>query len=120
MRISDWSSDVCSSALLANLDERLAAMIAQIVEAYGRYNSSRGPSYSSYQALKAMALDELEGRLLAGLLAPYGEEPTPTQEEIAKAMAAQRVSQLRRMVEAETKRRSEEHTSELQSLMRNS
>jgi uncharacterized protein with von Willebrand factor type A (vWA) domain len=93
---------------LENFDDRLAAMIARIVEAYGRYNSSRGPSYSAYQALKAMALDELEGRLLAGLLAPYGEEPTPTQEEIAKAMAAQRVSQLRRMVEAETKRRTAE------------
>ena len=85
---------------LANLDERLAAMIAQIVEAYGRYNSSRGPSYSSYQALKAMSLDDLEGRLLAGLLAPYGDEPTPTQEQIAKALAAQRIAQLRRMVEA--------------------
>ncbi|MGV9800252.1 vWA domain-containing protein [Mycobacterium sp. NPDC003449] len=93
---------------LADLDDRLAAMIAQIVEAYGRYNSSRGPSYSSYQALKAMSLDDLEGRLLAGLLAPYGEEPTPTQEEIAKALAAQRVAQLRKMVEAETKRRTAE------------
>ncbi|KUH80436.1 MULTISPECIES: VWA domain-containing protein [unclassified Mycobacterium] len=93
---------------LANLDERMAAMIAQIVEAYGRYNSSRGPSYSSYQALKAMNLDDLEGRLLAGLLAPYGEEPTPTQEQIAKALAAQRINQLRRMVEAETKRRTAE------------
>ena len=51
---------------LANMDERLAAMIAQIVEAYGRYNSSRGPSYSS-QALKAMNLDDLEGRLPACL-----------------------------------------------------
>lgn len=47
---------------LANLDERLAAMIAQIVEAYGRYTSSRGPSYSSYQAIKAMSLDDLEGK----------------------------------------------------------
>ncbi|ULE31903.1 vWA domain-containing protein [Mycobacterium sp. IDR2000157661] len=93
---------------LANLDERLAAMIAQIVEAYGRYNSSRGPSYSSYQALKSMNLDDLEGRLLAGLLAPYGDEPTPTQEQIAKALAAQRINQLRRMVEAETKRRTAE------------
>ena len=93
---------------LANLDERLAAMIAQIVEAYGRYNSSRGPSYSSYQALKAMSLDDLEGRLLAGLLAPYGEEPTPTQEQIAKAVAAQRIAQLRKMVESETKRRTAE------------
>lgn len=89
-------------------DDRLAAMIAQIVEAFGRYNSSRGPSYSSYQALKAMALDELEGKLLAGLLAPYGAEPTPTQEQIAKAMATRRVAQVRQMVEAETKRRTAE------------
>jgi len=93
---------------LGNIDDRLAAMIAQIVEQFGRYNSSRGPSYSSYQALKAMALDELEGRLLAGLLAGYGDEPTPTQEQIAKAMAAKRVAQLRRMVESEIKRRTAE------------
>jgi uncharacterized protein with von Willebrand factor type A (vWA) domain len=96
------------NADLANMDERLAAMIAQIVEAYGRYQSSRGPSYSSYQALKAISLDDLEGRLLAGLLAAYGDEPTPTQEEIAKALAAQRIAQLRKMVEAETKRRTAE------------
>ena len=48
---------------------RAEMMIAAIVEAHGRYTSSRGPSYSSYQALKAMGLDQLEGRLLAGLLA---------------------------------------------------
>jgi uncharacterized protein with von Willebrand factor type A (vWA) domain len=93
---------------LENMDDRLAAMIAQIVESFGRYSSSRGPSYSSYQALKAMALDELEGRLLAGLLAGYGDDPTPTQEEIAKAIAAKRISQLRKMVESETKRRTAE------------
>ncbi|HME50181.1 VWA domain-containing protein [Mycobacterium sp.] len=89
-------------------DERLESLVAHIVEAYGRYTSSRGPSYSSYQALKAMALDRLEGRLLAGLLAPYGDEPTPTQEQIAKAIAVQRISQIRKMVEAETKRRTAE------------
>ncbi|CAN5887629.1 VWA domain-containing protein [soil metagenome] len=93
---------------LANMDQRLAAMIAQIVEAYGRYNSSRGPSYSSYQTLRAMQLDELEGKLLAGLLAGYGDHPTPTQEEIAKSLAAQRIGQLRKMVDAETKRRTAE------------
>ncbi|HYB36913.1 MAG TPA: VWA domain-containing protein [Mycobacterium sp.] len=93
---------------LADMDERLVAMIARIVEAYGKYSSSRGPSYSSYQALKAMALDQLEGRLLAGLLAPYGDEPTPTQEQITKALAAQKITQLRKMVEAETKRRTAE------------
>ena len=100
--------DLLTDNDLAKMDERLAAMIAQIVEAYGRYSSSRGPSYSSYQALKAMGLDELEGKLLAGLLAPYGEEPTPTQAEIAKALAAQKISQLRKMVEGETKRRTAE------------
>ena len=93
---------------IGDLDERLVAMIAAIVEAHGRYSSSRGPSYSTYQALKAMALDQLEGRLLAGLLAPYGEDPSPTQQQIAKALAARKIVQLRRMVEGETKRRTAE------------
>ncbi|MGB3524241.1 MAG: VWA domain-containing protein [Mycobacterium sp.] len=90
---------------LADTDPRLSAMIAAIVGAFGQYGSSRGPSYSAYQALKALALDELEGKLLAGLLAPYGDEPSPSQEQIAKAMAAQRIAALRKLVDAETKRR---------------
>ena len=93
---------------IGDLDDRLVAMIAAIVEAHGRYTSSRGPSYSSYQALKAMGLDQLEGRLLAGLLAPHGDDSSPTQEQIAKALAAQKIAQLRRMVEGETKRRTAE------------
>src|SRR5271156_5643983 len=100
--------DLLANEDLADMDERLVAMIAQIVDAYGKYNSSRGPSYSSYQALKAMALDELEGKLLAGLLAPYGDEPTPTQEQIAKAPAAPRITQIPKMVDTETKRRTAE------------
>jgi hypothetical protein len=93
---------------IGDLDERLVAMIAAIVEAHGRYTSSRGPSYSAYQALKAMGLDQLEGRLLAGLLAPHGDDPSPAAESIAKALAAQKIAQLRRMVEGETKRRTAE------------
>lgn len=93
---------------LADTDPRLSAMIAAIVGSYGQYRSSRGPSYSAYQALKALALEELEGKLLAGLLAPYGDEPSPTQEQIAKAMAAQRIAALRKLVDAETKRRTAE------------
>lgn len=92
----------------AGTDQRLAAMIAAIVEQFGRYSSSRGPSYSAYQALKAMSLDELQGKLLAGLLAGYGDAPTPIQEQIAKSLAAQRIAQLRQLVEAETKRRTAE------------
>ncbi|MBU3751431.1 MAG: hypothetical protein FGM52_13490, partial [Mycobacterium sp.] len=93
---------------IGELDDRLVAMIAAIVEAHGRYTSSRGPSYSSYQALKAMGLDQLEGRLLAGLLAPHGEDPSPASEQIAKIQAARKIAQLRRMVESETKRRTAE------------
>ncbi|MEB3049105.1 VWA domain-containing protein [Mycolicibacter sp. MYC123] len=93
---------------LADADPRLSAMIAAIVGNFGQYRSSRGPSYSAYQALKALALDELEAKLLAGLLAPYGDEPSPSQEQIAKAMAAQRITQLRKLVDAETKRRTAE------------
>ncbi|NBQ41250.1 MAG: VWA domain-containing protein [Mycobacteriaceae bacterium] len=93
---------------ISDLDERLVAVIASIVEAHGRYTSSRGPSYSSYQALKAMSLDQLEGRLLAGLLAPHGDDPSPATEQIAKATAARKIAQLRRMVESETKRRTAE------------
>lgn len=93
---------------LADSDARLAGLVAQIVEAYGRYTSSRGTSYSTYQALKAVGLDELEGRLLAGLLAPYGREPTPTRRQLADAAAADRVARLRRLIDAETKRRTAE------------
>ena len=93
---------------IADLDTRLVSIIAAIVEAHGRYTSSRGPSYSSYQALKAMGLDQLEGRLLAGLLAPHGDDPSPATEQVAKAAAARKVAQLRRMVESETKRRTAE------------
>ncbi len=93
---------------IGDLDDRLVALIAQIVEAYGRYTSSRGPSYSAYQALKAMDLGQLQGRLLAGLLAPHGDDPSPTQEAIGKALAAQKIAQLRRLVESETKRRTAE------------
>lgn len=93
---------------IGELDDRLVAMIAAIVEAHGRYTSSRGPSYSAYQALKAMELDKLQGRLLAGLLAPHGADPSPAQQQVAKSLAAQKIAQLRRMVEGETKRRTAE------------
>lgn len=93
---------------IGELDDRLVAMIAAIVEAHGRYSSSRGPSYSAYQALKAMDLGTLQGRLLAGLLAPHGADPSPGQQQVAKALAAQKIAQLRRMVEGETKRRTAE------------
>ena len=83
-------------------------MIAQIVEALRPVQLQPRPVVLVVSGAQGDGLDDLEGRLLAGLLAPYGDEPTPTQEQIAKALAAQRIAQLRKMVEAETKRRTAE------------
>ena len=93
---------------LANIDERLAAMIAQIVEAYGRYNSSRGPSYSSYQALKAMASTSWRAGCWPGCWRRTATSPPRPRSRSPRRIAAQRIAQLRKMVEAETKRRTAE------------
>src|SRR3546814_7140490 len=89
MRISDWSSDVCSSDLVAagNLDTP--------IEAGARYRQIRQPTLDEAQNLVAATLgsDEIGvGRIMIEqCLLVFGEPEEP---------------------------RSEEHTSELQSLMR--
>lgn len=85
-------------------DGPLNGLIAQIVEAYGRYNSTRGTSYSAYQAMKSLSLDQIEARLLVGLLGS-DDDSSPTNDAIAKSIAKQRMSKVRQMIEAETKRR---------------
>ncbi|MBB4855864.1 uncharacterized protein with von Willebrand factor type A (vWA) domain [Mycobacteroides chelonae] len=88
-------------------DLPLNSLIAQIVEAYGKYNSTRGTSYSAYQAMKSLSLDQIEAKLLAGLLGG-GDGASPTDQAVAKAIAKQRISKVRSLVEAETKRRTAE------------
>ncbi|BAX96940.1 hypothetical protein MSTE_01620 [Mycobacteroides stephanolepidis] len=88
-------------------DLPLNSLIAQIVEAYGKYNSTRGTSYSAYQAMKSLSLDQIEAKLLLGLLGS-GEDASPSDEAVAKAIAKQRISKVRQLVEAETKRRTAE------------
>lgn len=88
-------------------DLPLNSLIAQIVEAYGKYNSTRGTSYSAYQAMKSLSLDQIEAKLLAGLLGG-GDDASPTDHAVAKAIAKQRISKVRSLVEAETKRRTAE------------
>ncbi|MEU9806101.1 VWA domain-containing protein [Mycobacterium sp. NPDC050853] len=88
-------------------DVPLNSLIAQIVEAYGKYNSTRGTSYSAYQAMKSLSLDQIEAKLLMGLLGS-GDDASPTDQAVAKAVAKQRISKVRQLVEAETKRRTAE------------
>src|SRR3546814_7381818 len=90
MRISDWSSDVCSSDLVAWADAmaslialRLSGSVGEVIDFIAAQSHMRLPE----------AVEEREKKL-----AETGPEP----------------------VEGESRRRSDEHTSELQSLMRTS
>src|SRR3546814_8441960 len=116
MRISDWSSDVCSSDLVAQLQRVIVAD-----RAVGQLNIERA----------ALVLD---GKVEPGALAEGEEHRQPDrapQAEIDQgARAEQRLADRRRdparlfgrgIVEraiVDQPARSEEHTSELQSLMR--
>src|SRR3546814_8695091 len=93
MRISDWSSDVCSSDLGALFDRR------------GRDGQ---PGYLARRA-----------RLLAEVLHRRGQLRSGRQQHADLLRARpDEVSALHPQPEATSRFRSEEHTSELQSLMR--
>src|SRR3546814_3576427 len=113
MRISDWSSDVCSSDLVAQA--ALAALGHQHAVAVARHVADDlvGGDVDDLGAdrdddggvLAALAVALLAHAVLAALRA----------EPLLVAEVDQGVEVLRRL-----QPRSEEHTSELQSLMRNS
>src|SRR3546814_3336293 len=109
MRISDWSSDVCSSDLLA--DDTLAAVLNLIPGACCP-TATRSPWY----VLIEVDLDSAEGpsaheRLETALAAAFTKGLIQDAAIAANEAQAEQFWRLRR---------SEEHTSELQSLMRNS
>src|SRR3546814_1305942 len=89
MRISDWSSDVCSSDLVR---ERQRLELARHFDAAGIRDT--GP----------------QRPIILGLLSAIRQFPTAVLDE-------QRKDTLGKVTEA-VRQRSEEHTSELQSLMR--
>ena len=60
----------------------MTAMIAQIVEQYGKYNSSRGVVFELSGAQGDGAGRAGRQGLLAGLLAPYGDDATPTRRRL--------------------------------------
>src|SRR3546814_7803698 len=108
MRISDWSSDVCSSDLrLAGRDrqfcrEFISSHVTEVAEALGAVESRHPASTAAeiYLALARIALHtlELEHQII-----------DPSAATTFKTALSPPRSGLRR---------SEEHTSELQSLMR--
>src|SRR3546814_10701074 len=115
MRISDWSSDVCSSELIAGLNGFAAqARDAGLGFAYHNHDFeflNRSGGKTLYDRL----LDETDPALVKMELDLYWAVH-------AGADAAQLIDRLSTRLYAfhvkDMKKRSEEHTSELQSLMR--
>src|SRR3546814_4238268 len=106
MRISDWSSDVCSSDLVAlHLGALLPGDREDPVEVVAHYSS-----LGRHRAHGAQLL-QLRHRLFAGFLAQLGRLDALFQ-------LGQLVAAVFALAELLLDRRSEEHTSELQSLMR--
>src|SRR3546814_8431985 len=91
MRISDWSSDVCSSDLLKKEGDAV----------------SSGDVLAEIETDKAtMEVEAVDEGVLGKILVPEGTDAVPVNQVIAV------------LLEDGEDARSEEHTSELQSLMR--
>src|SRR3546814_1295963 len=99
MRISDWSSDVCSSDLHDGAEQAVVA-----------------------QAVEADAGEELEGQAIGPELGHARPLHGADQDQLAGAGLPQRANRPLALAHADPQvlaaGRSEEHTSELQSLMR--
>lgn len=83
---------------------KLDQLVAAIVDQLGRYQSSRGDSFSAYQASRRLPLDGLVQRLVHGLLVG-AEDPGAGDRRIAEADARQRAARLEDAIRQETSRR---------------
>src|SRR3546814_467546 len=149
MRISDWSSDVCSSDLALGrlgrqrrLEAELADLLVQVVGVVAHHRAEhraaavplRGAGRAHARVAGALLAEQLAGRAgnlaaglhLVGAGATLGKLPVhhARQDVLARRQAEHGVVELDLsgllVVECRdgTLHRSEEHTSELQSLMR--
>src|SRR3546814_2004065 len=109
MRISDWSSDVCSSDLRSQrTGERCAVAAAGVGDQYFA-NALCVPWQQCGQAFSVVAFVEDVA----------ADDQVETAEAVVRRVPAQRaIGHGRKFVERGVVGRSEEHTSELQSLMR--
>src|SRR3546814_9301010 len=128
MRISDWSSDVCSSDLRYPGSGRLAGKVAivtggdsgigrAICALFAREGADIAIVYleNKVDAADTVAIVETEGRRVIAIKADVGK---PAAGEAIVKRAVERLGRLDILVNNAGEQRSEEHTSELQSLMR--
>src|SRR3546814_7077760 len=112
MRMSDWSSDVCSSDLVDVPDPRRCVGEAQVVQQVG--------SADQIQDAAPMSLGRGADQDLAvpgRIGVPWRDQRMAAADAVACRLAAQHVSD-EGAEQRQAGIRSEEHTSELQSLMR--
>src|SRR3546814_7369239 len=107
MRISDWSSDVCSSDLVHRQRNDLGLLDRFPARAHVGVGDQRIPEFVADQRADPHTRDE------AAIGLQHRDDRIV---EVALGVDAEAASRDRREVDV----RSEEHTSELQSLMRNS
>src|SRR3546814_1040002 len=132
MRISDWSSDVCSSDLM-NVgekadDEALAKQYAAlcdvfVMDAFGTAHRAQASTHGVIRFAKAAAGGPLLMGELDALAKALDEPARPLLAIVAGSKVSTKLELLSSLVGKVDQLivgRSEEHTSELQSLMRNS
>src|SRR3546814_2037048 len=107
MRISDWSSDVCSSDLSEPTPTRNCSRVRRRVSSKAFAVSRERRSCSESEAIVSQALAISAMRLMRA-------------ERCASSLAKYCSCAARDKLRTRPNRRSEEHTSELQSLMRTS
>src|SRR3546814_7634540 len=137
MRISDWSSDVCSSDLAReetgfaypqqeaqHVEHGLRFNVAELCQRHGKGNGNRDKAPGDHDAsdpeARSKAVKEQVARHFEEEIAPEENARTERVDGIAKLQIAEHI----KLGEADIdpiqvrRHRSEEHTSELQSLMR--
>ncbi|WP_018177745.1 vWA domain-containing protein [Jongsikchunia kroppenstedtii] len=94
----------------AQSDGRMADMVAQIVEQLGSYQSTRGPAFSTYQAMSSVSPQTLIASIAAAMAQAAGEPadgdaPRLGTQARYRRSASDRVQQFSSDIEAETRRR---------------
>src|SRR3546814_3055346 len=112
MRISDWSSDVCSSDLLRPQTGWLPLAFALDWHRPPRHMNGTSYFYAHSDQWKYERLK------VSDILSPLADEKQWTGSLIDFNVRAERMGWLPSSPQLESNPRSEEHTSELQSLMR--
>ncbi len=86
-------------------EAELASFAAMAVAQLGSYRSSRGPAFSTYQAMSTINPQTLIAQIAAAMAGSSGDEERSGTEPVFRRAAADRVRQFRSLIESETKRR---------------